>query len=571
MATEDTPTGHVGPDALLQRPLHEEDAAVRTEWLARLVLRDLEAATDVDARNRERLLAVSDAIEFTWRAMALLDPGAANAPTPLGERTRAIEWIARATARIVATAPTGGTWGLTFAASFTRLARAIERTRAEPLDRLCLATIPDRVAPLTVLVRCAFDAAGRQDLLPKSEPLLDSSFGVVESCTVQRRILADERSKIDDFVDPGARLDETELRDAANRCARAWRDLGFASVAAWLEEIPIEPARRRTGAVPHSERRIDEAIAAARTALDAAQELRESHEVYRWGFLESPKLVSSVFPEGTIVENRACAGDRVHDLVDDLFSRYRANRFHYFDAPSSLPFDVDTFGLMARLASHASDPRAARQSLERPLQWILATIEELDDVPVFLTKGVDAGDGRKYITTLGNSCSAVQASLFLGLAALGAACPADAIEFTGRRLCERFATEGCASLTHYEAPYGAWLVFQALGVMQEIAPRCSPFASAAKDVTISVLQRTSRFEYPNALELAWRCLCTHSTETRHFRDDTWIEALLRTQRIDGTWSAAPFYRVPSRGNFGEQHASRLVTTSFVMRALAGRG
>jgi hypothetical protein len=316
------------------------------------------------------------------------------------------------------------------------------------------------------------------------------------------------------------------------------------------------------------------ALRAGLAALDDDPEGREAREIYRWGFLDVNPLVSTVFPHGTILENRLRAGETRPLDVDALLQRYADNQFHYFDQPSALPFDTDTFGLLARLAPRASRPAEARALLERPLRWVLANVGRDGNVPVFLRRGVDADDRRRYVgVTFGNACAGVQANLLLGLLALPEARPEAAIRRLGGHLCARFAAEGAAALTHYDALYGAYVVLEGLAALEAaLATRGDDGAreglAAARARAVEVLARACRSDRPSALGLAWRWLATSRPETRALRDPAWLSQILRAQEADGGWPAAPFYRVPSRGNFHEGYASRLLTTSFACLALA---
>ncbi len=454
--------------------------------------------------------------------------------------------LSDATARLAAVTPTGARWPSAFARAWAEHARVLARRAVAPEER----ATEHHLGPLCALALCAAEGAGRPDLVPALAPLLDRAARLYLALRAPRSHAGDV---------------------AADRAlVEAWRALGFAAIAARIDAWSAALAALPCAAPPprRTARTLEAALRAGRAFLDDAAQADEADEVYRWGFLEVSPLASTVFPRGTVLENRVRAGESRPYEVDALLERYAANRFHYFDQRTALPFDTDTFGLMARLTRAASDPGAARRALDVPLRWVLENVSGEGDVPVFLTRGVDAGDGRRYIATLGNACAGVQANLLLGLLALAGADEAldGGIERVGAGLAMRFAERGAAGLGHYEALYGAHLVDQALAAWAATArgSRRAERAAPARAQAAALIARAAAQAHPTALERAWRGLAGHA-------DDTWLEPLLCAQEADGGWPAAPFYRVPSRGNHGESHGSRRITTSFACCALARAG
>ncbi len=523
--------------------------------------------------------ALRDAASLAWAAMGLGEQVVGlSPPTPSSERgSRAAlqlsAIVAEATARLAAVAPSGERWAEAFAEGWAEHADLLERAaRPGPPSRWDPARAGRHLAPLRALALCAVDAAGRKELAPTLAPMLDEAAGLYLGVRALRQLRLDEQAGL---ADP-AQADASVAPDttSARAHAAAWRHLGFEAAGAlvdtWATELEGLHAQHRPP--PFPVRPLDGDVRASLHAglasLDDDPEGWEAREIYRWGFLEVNPLISTVFPHGTVLENRLRAGEVGTARVDDLLRRFEAIRFHYFDQPSSLPFDIDTFGLFARLARRATHPAEARSLLDRPLGWILANVPPDGDVPVFLTRGVEAGDGRRYITTLANSCVAVQANLLLGLLALPAPRPMDAIRRLGAHVCARFAAEGAAALTHYEALYGTHVVHEALDALAIDAPELRELVAKARARALEILAWACEGSRPSALGLAWRWLATAPPAARPLRRQGWLTELQLAQEADGGWPAAPFYRVPSRGGYGERYASRQLTTSFACLALA---
>lgn len=529
--------------------------------------------------------ALRDATCLTWAAMALGEhvvgaspPPATRAAAPRARSDHAIRLsalVAGASARLLGAAPPGARWAPAFGEAWGDHAAHLARADApggptswEPWRA------GDRLAPLSILALCALEVGGRGHLSPTLAPLLAEAAGLYLGLEALRQVRLDRAAGLADPAATAAPPAGWSGRGAtsARALAASWRAYGFAAVGAlmevWATELEAVGPTVVVSPAPRTDRPLDDALRAGRAALDDDPEGREAREIYRWGFLEVNPLVSTVFPHGTILESRLRAGEARGGEVDALLRRYAANQFHYFDQPTGLPFDIDTFGLAARLAAASPDPAAARQLLEAPLGWVLANVAPDGDVPVFLTRGVDAGDGRRYISTFGNACAGVQANLLLGLLALPGPRPEAAIRRIGAHLCDRFASEGAAALAHYDALYGAYVVREALDAWAAAVPAARPGVVEARSRALEVIERACRADRPSPLELAWRWLATAAPDARPLRRGAWLTELLLAQEADGGWPAAPFYRMPSRGNHGERYASRSLTTAFACLALA---
>ena len=341
-----------------------------------------------------RRAAIDAAARCTWRAL-LRSHASIGRCAPSGASPQGVsELVTVAAAALAEVDPYDRSWATAYAAAWAEHAADVARAAAGPP---WAAGAPLSLGPIAVVITCALGAAGLPEPARSFGPALNEALAAYASRVATPR-------------GPGAPVH-----------GAVWRRAGLWEVAARVEGWGSAPADVAPPAA--SREAVAWAVASGRAALDDDPEGREALERYRWGFLEVNPLVSSVFPHGTILENRLGAGEARPGEADALVDRYERNRFHYFDQPTALPFDIDTFGLIARLCAHTARPSEVRARLDRPLAWVLANVAPDGGVPVFLTRAVDAGDGRRYISTFGNACAAVQANLLLGLLALPAPRP----------------------------------------------------------------------------------------------------------------------------------------------------
>lgn len=487
------------------------------------------------------------------------------------------------------------------------------------LDDASLVAWGRRFAPLNVVTAAALCAAGHPARVPEVLPLLERAAGLLQIARSMGEVTRDLARG--HWSEPVARLscalgmvpDASSPPPAgavrlAMLASRAFPDLAAAGLAqsqrlladfealglpragaavAGLEQVFRDLWRSCAPAAPppaaedaetttfevEGRPRIVVALEAARAYLDIDPLGRGAWEEYRHAFLGQSHLTGSVFPLASIAECRILAGDAAPEAVDGLLQRYAANRFHYFDQPTCLPFDADSFGLMARLTRYASNPEAARELLATPLAWVLHNLQPDGRVPVFMTSGVDAGDGRKYIRALGGRCATVQASLVLGLMDLEVV-DAAAVARAAAWLLHAVAEDGAAAFVYYDLPFSLLLVMEVIERLrggsgaERWGAGTAELIPAAEQRLVAMLQTRCDAGPRDALEASCLWLATRHGAARPLRRPAWITWLLQAQRTNGAWEACPFYLQPARGPYTEWYSSRLITTAFAYRALA---
>jgi len=375
-----------------------------------------------------------------------------------------------------------------------------------------------------------------------------------QALTRSERLLADVR-----------RLGLQQVQRALRPLAQPFEHL-LALYAAAARPAPAEaPA---SFSLSHRPQR-QQVIAAASGYLRSDPACHEAWEVYRCGYLNEPELVCRVFALGLLLEHRIAAGDDCGAEVDELFALYARNRFHYTDTPSSQPPDADTLGLMLRLAAHAGQPARCRALLEEPLGWLLASIDGDGDIPVFLTRALDADAAARYVPFVPPRCVAVQAAAQLGLLAFDAQRFRPALQASGPHTLRWFARVGAGALRCYDLPYGIGMVFAlADGLRRTIGGTEIDAAAAAAEheaLTLLAAWRSRGRVCPQ--DAALLQLACRFPAAAALRDPAWIERLVRSQRHDGSWDDAPLYVVPSRGNLMNWYSSRMATTALAYHAL----
>lgn len=467
-------------------------------------------------------------------------------------------------------------------------------------------------APLKTAVFCAADHAGHRQLCTRLEPWLDEAAALYQlgrelgritrdlargHCSLPVASLlrafggtlpADEPANADQallaaVLSPCLTELATSARGRVDRLQQAVAHGGFghlsrgmASLSQPFDELNTliarqgQPAAAQAPTFSLSHRpQLHQVIDAASGFLRSDPSAHEAWECYRWGYLNQAELICRVFPIGVVLEHRIAAGDDCRAEVDALFALYARNDFHYFDQSTHQPPDFDSLGLMLRLAPHGANPSHCIALLETPLRWLAASTSADGDIPVFMSTGPADGEAPTYVPVIGRRCAAVQAGVLLGLSGLGEARFGPVLVHCGNSLFRWFADSGAGSIRCYDVPYGCMLVLALVDALRTSPswPDVSVFAEAAQRRALELLlaRRASARGCP--LNAAVLQLAARSEGCEALRDPTGAELLLRAQRQDGGWEAAPFYCIPSRGNLMNWHASRLVTTALAYHAL----
>lgn len=488
--------------------------------------------------------------------------------------------------------------------------------RSTPFAPRDLSRMGRRWAPLQAPMACALAHAGRMDLWPTLQPWLDEAACLFQLGRELGRITRDvsrghysapiarllegigATPPIDQPPDPDHTMLACLLPRAASELAaealartaslcEAVEALGLPAAAAWFAPLaePFEALRdrhregsddappadgdpERVPFVVSAKPQLAQVLAAARGLMASDPSYRDAWEVNRWGFLNVPDLTCKVFPIGLVLDNRVAAGDDCAAEIDALFERYVHNRFHYFEQASALPPDCDTLGLMLGLAAHAAQPRRWRDALDEPLAWMRANIEADGGLPVFLTRGVDAGDGRAYAHVAGRHCAAVQARLLLGLVRHDAERFRSVVGAAARCLFEQVARARGGAFWFYDLPLGAGLVLQLSEALVRHGFDLEAEATTAVSTCVALLRKHADLARLSGQDAALLWLAGGATAAAEgLRHAAWPELLIRSQQQDGGWAAAPLYTLPTRGNLMTWYTSRVVTTSYAYRAL----
>lgn len=501
-------------------------------------------------------------------------------------------------------------------ASAMQALRSRRMQHTEPFSPEEVTQLGRRWAPLKTAVFAAAARAGRPDLVAALDPLLEEAAALFQlgrelgsinrdlsrgHCTYPVWRLATslggvpradgppdaEHALLAAMLTPTLRevaLDALSRHDqllaAVQRLRLAHVQQGLVSLADPFTQllalydtpaaaVAAPPDAPATFSLSHRPQR-QQVMAAARAYLRADPAQHEAWEVYRCGFLNQDELVCRVFPLGLLLEHRIAAGETSCGTeVNALFEQYARNRYHYFDTPSTLPPDVDILGMMLRLADHGGDPARCRELLEVPLAWLLQNIAADGFVPTFMTRGTEFADEAGHVHVIGRTCLGVQAGLLLGLLHFDTRRFHAVLARSARWVLQRFAQGGAADMRFYNPLYGT-------GMLLALAHGLRQSALAAElDDAVTAAERAAR-----ELIATWRALgrlTPHDAALLHLacrhpavaalRDPAWVETLIRTQHLDGSWDAAPLYCGPTRGNLMDWYSSRSVTTALGLHAL----
>jgi hypothetical protein len=494
--------------------------------------------------------------------------------------------------------------------------------RLTPFDATDEPLLADRFALSRIGVALASTAIGREDELPVLTALVDQlnlGMNLLDDLRTLRvdlsrrhyswpimQTLVAARCPLQEPVIAATLLGAAVLTGAVSRLADEWQvrltqtahhasalDLPrFATAAHWLQDqfgaiahtfslsalkgtgsTPVDPDGRAQlpGHAFIVEARPPVALARqmARDYLLADETFRESWEVYRWGFLNQPVQTSRRYPVGLILENLAHAGLGRPDLVDALLDDFIASGFHYFDEASPLPPDSDSISLMFRLTALSRAPQHYRERLAIPLGWVRGNQQPSGEVRIWFHDGPAFDETRAYFSAiLQLHCTAIQANLIGGLQAMGIAPDDPLLQGTLRWYAGAVAERGGASSWFYPHAYWLWAWAQWVRPLHTDAP-ASQHREAMPDRMVAERHQLIAQGGWLPLTAAWLVLSASPSVadppalTRALQD-----RLLESQRPDGSWEAEPLYFGPSAGNGMTAHSSRLLTTSYCLRALA---
>jgi hypothetical protein len=221
---------------------------------------------------------------------------------------------------------------------------------------------------------------------------------------------------------------------------------------------------------------------------------------------------------------------------------------------------------MLGLAGHAGQPERWRSALEEPLRWLLANLGADGSLPVFLTRGVDAGDERRYVHVVGRRCGAVQARLLLGLLRHDAERFRTLIAAAAQQLLAEVELSRGGAFWFYDLPLGVGLVLELCTALDRHGLEIDTAPAVA--VCVGLLGQQASLARCSELDAALLWLATGSNAAaRDLRHPAWAELLIRSQQQDGAWAAAPLYSLPTRGQLMTWYGSRPVSSSYAYRAL----
>jgi hypothetical protein len=306
----------------------------------------------------------------------------------------------------------------------------------------------------------------------------------------------------------------------------------------------------------------------AKAAILSDPSFREAWEVHRWGFLDSPLIISRRYPVGLVLENLAETGCEVSDPLDALVADYCQAGYRYLDpapnrAEHALPPDSDTLGVMLRLIRHSKQREAHLRRLEQPLEWLGRASPVNGTLPMYLLEGVDRAEWTKHFSgMIGMACDGVTAGALLGLARTLPDVPLTCAELLRRESLalgarvERFGVGGCSC---YRVEYLCYIL-STLAV--EMRPPAGEQLCAIAGSLIERTKRRVRLSPQEAALLTLACLALAQPA-----EAGWLAVILGGQRYDGTWEPEPLYLTPFTDGMQVWYSSRLVTTSFCYRAL----
>lgn len=375
-----------------------------------------------------------------------------------------------------------------------------------------------------------------------------------------------------------------DLNAEATAAATMARGLGLQAVGTHIDALVTElrpmgqalrAARMATSGVAVGPRPARAGPAREQAALERARDyllddmsMREAWDVYRTGFLGEPVRTGRPFPVGFVLENLAATGVPLREPIADVLRLYLDNRGDYFDGQGRLAREIDTWGLMLRLARRVPVDAALADLLWQPLHAVAVALERDGDIPVWVMDTAPPGAQQRLY---GMHCTACQAHLLLALAMHDVPIGNELLRTGVSRLAATLEATDTGGAVFYGPRYLAWMVRQLVAALTRgPGPQTVALAegrlrlSAALDVLLARIG-ASGIATPQQAALSILAAAAQGPAR-----DACVDLLLREQRPDGGWNAEALYWAPTQQHPGYWYASRLATSSLCHRALAQR-
>jgi len=334
---------------------------------------------------------------------------------------------------------------------------------------------------------------------------------------------------------------------------------------------PAAPTPRHESRPIGASPRMRQASSMAEGFLLEDAELREAWEVHRWGLLGVGVLTGRTFPVGFVLEHAAAGGAPVADQIHAAINRYVANKFQYFDEPNPLPPEIDTLGMILRLAAAAQAGSDVLVQLEPMRALVVASTAASGSLPVYIR---DALSPLRWSAPnvddplLDESCVACEAGYLEGLLLHAAEIDAHA-EFVAGHVLRTVAATGVGAALYYPPLPATWIVARLVANLDrriDAFHRLRGPLNAARDTLVTMLDRERRRSRITAQDAALLSLTTRRLQSGD-PEDIWLDVLLRDQRPDGGWAAEPLYWIPTLGVLGGVYSSRLATSALCFQAI----
>ncbi len=299
--------------------------------------------------------------------------------------------------------------------------------------------------------------------------------------------------------------------------------------------------------------------------LQFIPDFRDTWEVHRWGFLGAPVLYGDIFNPLLILEALSQFEENIEAPLRKILAKQSSYGWHYYSNSLDIPPDADDLGQLLQLVTHL--PQAEYAPIMEPaLLNLVNNLEDTGRCPTWLCDEERYPRESVEKAWYGDTCVAVMANLYYGLACYDAA---------------RYASEIQRGvdyiLRHYDDALSGWQgnhyksrIYTLYLIARLLHKQSVPFDFGQTTHTLLQKQKLDGSWEQSPQETAFALLFlktqpnTQAITTAIRKGQIFV---METQNYDGSWDGEDLFIRPGKDARFEYFSHPKVTTAFCLRSL----